>query len=90
MQAIANLGAFLTVENWVRRFHIDADGTIKWDQYNADGFAFSVKVEFIEMGGPFAPRLPEIIPFRGGWVASLPWRVLLRATTLANRVDEIE
>jgi hypothetical protein len=78
------------VENRVRCFHRDTDGTIKWDQYDADGFAFSVKVEFILIGRLFAPRLPEIIPFRNGWVALLPWLVLFRATTLVNRGDEID
>jgi hypothetical protein len=70
-------------------FHRDYDLVVKWDQVDAIGLhQFEVGVEFILLGGPLVPRLPEVVPFRNGYVASVAELILMRGETLVTRGDE--
>ncbi|KAH8590106.1 hypothetical protein B0O99DRAFT_599368 [Bisporella sp. PMI_857] len=70
-------------------FHRDHDGTIKWDKCDSKkNKLFEVIVELVEIGGPFVPRIPEVVGFGEGYVATLPELVRLRASTLVERGDE--
>ncbi|KAF7922662.1 hypothetical protein BELL_0576g00070 [Botrytis elliptica] len=70
-------------------FHRDTDGTIKWDKLDsANNKLFEVTVELVELGGPFVPRVPEVVSFGEGYVVTLTELVRLRASTLVNRGDE--
>ncbi|CZR63810.1 uncharacterized protein PAC_13707 [Phialocephala subalpina] len=70
-------------------FHRDYDGTIKWDKCDLqNNKLFEVTVEFVDMGGPFVPRIPEVVGFGEGYVVTLTELVQLRASTLVGRGDE--
>src|SRR5450432_4098186 len=70
-------------------FHRDTDGVIKWDKRDTNGKeVFQVQLEFILIGGPFAPRVPDVVSFGNGFVASLPELVRFRAETLVQRGDD--
>jgi hypothetical protein len=67
-------------------FHRDYDGTIKWDKCDSQqNKLFEVTVELVEIGGPFVPRVPEVVSFGEGYVATLAELVRLRASTLVER-----
>ena len=69
-------------------FHRDYDGTIKWDKCDSQqNKLFEVTVELVEIGGPFVPRVPEVVGFGEGYVATLAELVRLRASTLVERGD---
>lgn len=69
-------------------FHRDIDGTIKWDKYDLQKKKlFEVTVELVEMGGPFVTRVPDVVRFGEGYIATLPELVRLRACTLVWRGD---
>jgi hypothetical protein len=69
-------------------FHRDSDGTIKWDKRDLHQVKlFEVTVELVELGGPFVPRIPEVVGFGEGYVVTLPELVRLRADTLVGRGD---
>jgi hypothetical protein len=69
-------------------FHRDCDGTIKWDKCDSQQHKlFEVTVELVELGGPFVSRVPEVVGFGEGYVATLPELVRLRASTLVGRGD---
>jgi hypothetical protein len=69
-------------------FHRDCDGTIKWDKCDSQrNKLFEVTVELVEIGGPFVPRVPEVVGFGEGYVATLAELVRLRASTLVERGD---
>jgi hypothetical protein len=69
-------------------FHRDCDGTIKWDKCDPQqNKLFEVTVELVEIGGPFVPRVPEVVGFGEGYVATLAELVRLRASTLVERGD---
>jgi hypothetical protein len=69
-------------------FHRDCDGTIKWDKCDSQqNKLFEVKVELVEIGGPFVPQVPEVVGFGEGYVATLAELVRLRASTLVERGD---
>lgn len=70
-------------------FHRDYDGTIKWDKMDSSNNKFfEVTVELVELGGPFVPRLPEVVGFGQGYVTTLSELVRLRASTLVGRGDK--
>jgi hypothetical protein len=72
-------------------FHRDCDGTIKWDKCDSQqNKLFEVTVELVEMGGPFVPRVPEVVGFGEGYVATLAELVRLRASTLVERGDALD
>lgn len=53
-------------------FRVDVD-EITWSKRNHLGnHEFFVRVELIQLNGPFAPRIPSIVGFGDGWVATLP------------------
>ena len=67
-------------------FHRDCDGAIKWDKCDSQQTKlFEVTVELVEIGGPFVPRVPEVVGFGEGYVATLAELVRLRASTLVER-----
>jgi len=69
-------------------FHRDCDGTIKWDKCDPEqNKLFEVTVELVEIGGAFVPRIPEVIKYRDGYVATLAELIRLRARTLVERGD---
>lgn len=77
------------ITNQREGFHRDCDGTIKWDKCDSsDNKLFEVTVELVDLGGPFVPRVPDVVGFGEGYVATLPELVRLRASTLVGRGDE--
>ncbi|PQE20462.1 hypothetical protein CJF30_00001782 [Rutstroemia sp. NJR-2017a BBW] len=76
------------ISNMREGFHRDHDGSIKWDKCDSSNIKlFEVTVEFVELGGPFAPRIPEVVGFGEGYVATLTELVQMRASTLVNKGD---
>lgn len=77
------------IVNMREGFHRDLDGTIKWDKCDSQKKkVFEVTVELVEMGGPFVPRIPDVVSFGDGYVATLPELVRLRAYTIVERGDK--
>ena len=68
-------------------FHKDSDDTIWWDKRVNLEHQFYVRVELIQLDGPFVPRIPSFVGFGKGCVASLPELVRLRCETLVGRGD---
>ena len=67
-------------------FHKDMDGVNKWDQLAPDGEClFNVPVEPVLIDGPFVPRIPDVVGFGDGFIATLPELVRFRAKTLVAR-----
>ena len=70
-------------------FHKDTDGINKWDQRAPEGeYMFNVPVELILINGPFAPRIPDVVGFGDGCIATLPELVRFRAETFVARGNE--
>lgn len=64
---------------------------ILWSKRNHLGdHQFYVRVELIQLNGPFAPRIPSAVGFGDGWVATLPELVRFRCETLVERGDGVE
>jgi hypothetical protein len=62
--------AFLddAIANKRRGFHRDTDGVNKWNKLDAGGnHEFEVQLEFIQIGGPFAPRVPDVVKYGNGF-----------------------
>ncbi|KAL8798474.1 MAG: hypothetical protein Q9182_006628 [Xanthomendoza sp. 2 TL-2023] len=90
---VTSVAALAILDNCINNrqggFHKDSDGAIMWEQRDpVDGQSFFVTVEFLQIGGPFLPRLPEVIGFGEGCVATLPELVRLRCETVVARGDD--
>ncbi|MCJ1419501.1 hypothetical protein MMC32_005856 [Xylographa parallela] len=52
-----------------------------------DNGQFLITVECLALEGPFVPLVPEVVGYWGGFKATLPELVRLRALTLVGRGD---
>lgn len=85
-QALAILND--AIDNRQGGFHKDSDESIMWSKRDGLDHLFYVRVELIEIEGPFVPRIPSVVSFGKGCVASLPELVRLRCETLVARGGE--
>ena len=70
-------------------FGKDTDGSYFWEARVVNpAWTFRVTVEFVELGGPFLPRVPSAVGFQNGFVANLPELLRFRCETVLNRGDE--
>ncbi|KAL9025852.1 MAG: hypothetical protein Q9196_005396 [Gyalolechia fulgens] len=79
-------GVIIRRQGGLRR---DSNGSVKWAQRDRNGeHQFFVTMELIQLGGPFAARIPEVVGFAEGWVATLAELVRSRCETFVNRGDK--
>ena len=70
-------------------FGMDTDESYFWEARVANpAWDFKVTVEFIQLGGPFLPRVSSVVEFRNGFVANLPELLRFRCEVVLNRGDE--
>lgn len=86
--------ALVTLYNAISRrqggFRVDFDEITLSQRDHLGNHEFFVRVELIQLNGPFAPRIPSIVGFGDGWVATLPELVRFRCETLVARGDEVD